>query len=113
MELLATVSVTKEEWEAIQASFSIDLREDFEGYDEETINKYDFRVGTCPISFEFDFEDGTRIGCGWYIEEFGGYIEWGDFEDYSTLSTDYELSEETSFEQDNGNKYICRFVIEK
>lgn len=57
----ATVEVTHEEWEAIQASFSVDLREGEERYNEEVINKYDLRAGTNPLGLMFEFENGTKM----------------------------------------------------
>lgn len=110
----ATVEVTHEEWEAIQASFSVDLREGEEGYNEEVINKYDLRAGTNPIGLIFEFENGTKIYMGWYIEEFGGLVEWGD-DNMNTLSTDYELELETEFtgstEEDSACKYVCKIIV--
>lgn len=104
------IQITKEEWEAIQASFSIDLREEEQGYNEEIINKYDFRAGTNPMSFEFNFEDGDIIYLGWYVEEFGGVVEWGDKEG-STLESGYDLDTHTKFTDNNGNVYVCEFEI--
>lgn len=115
MKYIATVEVTKEEWEAIQASLSVDLREYEDGYDEEIINKYDFRAGTNPATFYFVFENGERIICDWYIEEFGGAINWFDETLLDTIDGDtFELKEETVFNAPFDDEYICRFkIIEK
>ena len=116
MTYTATATLTRQEWEAIQASFSVDLREDEEGYNEEVINKYDLRAGTNPIGLNFKFDNGTEIYLGWYVEEFGGLVEWGD-DNMNTLSTDYELELETEFtgstEKDADCHYVCKIIIEE
>lgn len=112
MTYTATVQVTREEWEAIQASFSVDLREDIEGYDEEIIDKYDFRVGTNPNTFLFHFADGTRIYCDWFVEEFGGVIRWFDENELESLDeSSYDLQFNTKFEASNEDEYICHFEL--
>lgn len=109
---VATVNVTKEEWEAIQASFSVDLREDVEGYNEEIIDKYDFRAGTNPETFTFHFEDGLEVVVDWYVEEFGGAIRWySSLEEDYIPADDYELHEEETFISNNGDHYTCKFII--
>lgn len=112
----ATAEVMHEEWEAIQASFSVDLREGEERYNEEVINKYDLRAGTNPLGLMFEFENGTKIYMGWYIEEFGGLVEWGD-DNMNTLSTDYELGLETEFtestEKESDITYVCKIIIKE
>lgn len=112
MTYTAKVQITKEEWEAIQASFSVDLREDVEGYNEEIINKYDFRAGTNPNTWIFIFEDGTKIYLDWFVEEFGGVVRWFDESEMESLDeSSYDLQNQTVFDAPNGDKYICCFEI--
>lgn len=106
-----TIKIHKDEWEAIQASFHIDLREEDPCYNEEVINRYDFRAGTNPANFTFEFADGTKIFLGWYVEEFGGVVEWGD-EELNTLDSGYELATRTEFiDNESGNVYVCAFEV--
>ncbi|MDE6410615.1 MAG: hypothetical protein K2K81_10305, partial [Muribaculaceae bacterium] len=112
MKHTATVQVTKQEWEAIQASLRVDLREDTEGYDEELINKYDLRAGTNPATYVFKFEDGREIIMDWYVEEFGGAINWYDDGVGDTLTGDvFCLNQDESWNNEDGDIYTCHFEI--
>lgn len=105
------VKISRKDWEAIQASFFVDLREDEECYDEEVIREHNLRAGTNPLSFEFKFADGTVIYLGWYVEEFGGVVEWGD-NNYETLGSEGELEVRTEFiDKETDNVYVCEFEI--
>lgn len=106
--------IKRKEWEAIQASFSVTLVEGTEDYNKEIIDKYDFRAGTNPMSFQFNFENGEVIYLGWYVEEFGGAVEWGD-SNGSTIESEFDLDLRTEFTETNSAgetiSYVCEFEI--
>lgn len=111
MKYTDTVKISRKDWEAIQASFFVDLREDGDLYDEEVIRENNLKAGTNPLSFKFKFADKTEIYLGWYVEEFGGVVEWGDNE-YNTLGSEAELDIRTEFiDEETTNVYVCEFEI--
>ena len=128
------INITKAEWEMIQAGFEVDLRaldedgnplpaEELEALNignaeeiAEIVKKYDFEAGTNPLSFYFEFDDGMEIYLSFYMEEFGGVVEWGFNNDMDSES-EYWLEQRSEWDKYNKNtgesdiKYVCLFNI--
>lgn len=130
------IDITKEEWEMIRDSFDIDFRVvdenrnplpesevdtdlirmgDFQEISDK-IKKWDFRAGTNPLTFIFEFDNGEKIYCAFYVEEFGGVVEWSFESDYDAQS-EFMLEERTEWDVYNKHtgeidiKYVCLFNI--
>lgn len=129
------IRVTKDEWNFLQDAFKVDMRaidengdplpkEDLErefsiGNGEEMaelIRTHDFKVGTNPITYTFEFDNGEKIYLNLYIEEWGGLVEW-TFDSDQDGEAEYDLELRTEWDQYNKHtgeidiKYVCMFEI--
>lgn len=129
------IRISRAEWNMLQDAFKVDMRaidengdalpkEDLErdlsiGNGEEMaelIRTHDFRVGTNPASYTFEFDNGEKIYLNLYIEEWGGLVEW-TFDSDQDGEAAYDLELCTEWDQYNKHtgeidiKYVCMFEI--